>query len=180
MAVADTSCEFVGLAIQSENKSGHVVSRRVRQRPLFQSFSRLVNWSCSVSHCLTPDARTKNRTLYRGDSGCDEGFWCGRLDDDNAHVIVTETRRRTIHRLPPNQRTDVFAGQGLVRRGGPPKVTLETPAMAEASETLRFGGSSSAGTKTPSMPPETSTAKDARKRKLDPSEPKTSIPSENA
>ena len=38
--------------------------------------------------------RTKqNRTIYRGDSGWDKGFWCGRLDEDNAHIIVTENGR---------------------------------------------------------------------------------------
>ena len=52
----------------------------------------------------------QNRTLFRGDSGWDEGFWCGRLDEDNAHIIVTENGRviaRTVRRLPPSQRADV-------------------------------------------------------------------------
>ena len=65
---------------------------------------------CSVFHFLTPDAQIRTEQIYRGDSGWDEGFWCGRLDEDNAHIIVTENGRviaRTLRRLPPSQRADV-------------------------------------------------------------------------
>ena len=115
--------------------------------------TRVVNWSYSVSHCLTP-------------------------------------RARTIRRRPPNQRTDVsvlklvkglpWDRQGLVRRGRPPKVTLDAPTMAEAGEALRAGGSLSAGTRAPSIPPEPSTAKDGESDSWTQGEPETSIPSENA
>ena len=90
-----------------------------------------------------------------------------------SHVMVTETGRhiaRTIRRLLPNQRTDFsllklvkglsWDGQGLVRRGRPPKVTLDAPTMAEAGEMLRAGGSSSVGTSASSIPPEPSTVRD--------------------
>ena len=68
-----------------------------------------------------------NRMIYRNDTGSDTGFWCGRLVEDNARIIVKETGRqiaRTIRRPLPNQRTDVsllklvkrlsWDGQGLV------------------------------------------------------------------
>ena len=38
-------------------------------------------------------------------------------------------------------------GQGVVRRGGPPKLTLERPTMGETGGTRRTGGSSSSGTR---------------------------------
>ena len=85
MAVADTSCGFGGLAIQSKKQ---MEPRRIKMRTTARtllSFSRLVNWSNSAFHCLTPDARTKNRTIYKGDSGSDKGLWCGRLDEDTEH-----------------------------------------------------------------------------------------------
>ena len=91
-----------------------------------------------------------------------QGFWCGRLDEDNA-----ENGReiaRTISRLLLSQRVDVsllkrvkglpLDGQGLVRRGRPPKVTLETPTLAETGETLRTGGSSSTGARSSSIRPQ--------------------------
>ena len=56
-----------------------------------------------------------------------------------------------------SQRIDVYLlkrvkrlpwdGQGLVRRGRPPKLVLPEPSMAETGETLRTGGSSSSGTR---------------------------------
>ena len=73
------------------------------------SFFHLVNWYCSVFHSLTRRT-TQNRTIYRADSGWDKGFWCGRLDEDNAHIIVSENGReiaRTVRRLPLSQRVDV-------------------------------------------------------------------------
>ena len=82
----------------------------------------------------------QNGTIYRGDSGWDKGFWCGRLDEDNPHIIVTENGReiaRTAPRLPLSQSVDVsllkrvkglpWDGQGLVRRGGPPRLVLPEP-----------------------------------------------------
>ena len=59
-----------------------------------------------------PDTRrtNQNRTIYRGDSGWDNRFWCGRPDEDNAHIIVTENGQeiaRTVHRLPLSQRVDI-------------------------------------------------------------------------
>ena len=49
---------------------------------------------------------------------------------------------------------------GFVRSGRLPKVTLDDRTVAEAGETLRFGGSSSADTRAPSIPPEPSIASD--------------------
>ena len=94
----------------------------------------------------------QNRTKYRGDSGWDKGFWCGRMDEDNAHIIVTENGReiaRTIRRLPLSQRVDnsllervkglPWDSQGPVKRGRPPQLVLPEPSMAETGETLRSG-----------------------------------------
>ena len=85
---------------------------------------------------------------------------CGRLDEDNAHIIVTENGReiaRTVRRLPLSQRVYVsllkrvkglpWDGRGLVRRGRPPTMVLREPSMAETAETLRTGGSSLSGTR---------------------------------
>ena len=89
-----------------------------------------------------------------------------RLDEDNAHIIVTENGReiaRTVRRLPLSQRVDVsllkrvkglpWDGQGLVRRGRPPKLMLPEPSMADVGETLRAGGSSSSGTRSSPIRP---------------------------
>ena len=51
------------------------------------SFFRSKNWYCSVFHSLTSDAKKQMRTIYTGDFGWS---WCGRLDEDNAHIIFTE------------------------------------------------------------------------------------------
>ena len=62
-----------------------------------------------IPHPHTPRTN-QNRTIYRGDSGWDKVYWCGRLDEDNAHIIVTENGReiaRTVRRLPVSQRVDV-------------------------------------------------------------------------
>ena len=120
-------------------------------------FGELVLFRIPLPHTRRTN---QNRTIYRGDSGWDKGFWCGRLDEDNAHIIVTENGReiaRTVRRLPLSQRVDnsllkrvkglPWDGQGLVRRGRPPKLVLPEPSMAEAGETLRTGGSSSSGTR---------------------------------
>ena len=42
-----------------------------------------------------PDTRraNQNRTIFRGDSGSDRGLSCGRSDEDNAHIFVTENGR---------------------------------------------------------------------------------------
>ena len=130
------------------------------------SFFCLVNWYCSVFHSLTPDAQIRTGQIYRGDSGRDKGFWCGRLDEDNAHIIVTATGReiaRTARRLPLSQRVDVsflkrvkglpWDGQGLVRRGRPAKLVLPEPSMAETGETVRTGGSSSSGSRSSPIRP---------------------------
>ena len=60
---------------------------------------------------------------------------------------------RTVRRFPLSQRVDIFwlkrdkglpwDGQGLVRRGRPPKLVLPEPSVAETGETLRTGGASS-------------------------------------
>ena len=115
-----------------------------------------------------PDTRrtNQNRTIYRGDSGWDNGFWCGRPDEDNAHIIVTENGQeiaRTVRRLPLSQRVDIsllkrvkglpWDGQGLVRSGRPPKLVLPESSMAETGETLRTGGSSSNGTRSSPIRP---------------------------
>ena len=44
-------------------------------------------------------------------------------------------------------------GQGLVRRGRPPKLVLPEPSMAETGETLRTGRSSSSGTRSSPIRP---------------------------
>ena len=109
-------------------------------------FGELVLFRIPLPHTRRTN---QNRTIYRGDSGWDKGFWCGRLDEDNAHIIVTENGRemaRTVRRLPVSQRIDVsllkqvkrlpWDGQGLVRRGRPPKLVSPEPSMAETVETL--------------------------------------------
>ena len=65
-------------------------------------FGELVLFRIPLPHTRPTN---QNRTIYPGDSGWDKGFWCGRLDEDNAHIIVTENGReiaRTIRRLPFN------------------------------------------------------------------------------
>ena len=85
------------------------IETRAMARTL-QRFSRigeLVLFRIPLPHTRRTN---QNRTISSDDSGWDKGFWCGRLDEDNAHVIITEGDRqmaRTIHRLPPNQRTGV-------------------------------------------------------------------------
>ena len=113
-------------------------------------FGELVLFRLPLPHTRRTN---QNRTIYRGDSGCDKGFWCG-LDEDNAHIIVTESGleiARTVRILLPSERAgcffagtcegDAMGWTGLVRRGRPPKLTLETLTMAETGETLRSGGS---------------------------------------
>ena len=105
----------------------------------------------------------QNRTI---DSGWDKGFWCGRLAEDNAHIIVTENGReiaRTVRRLPLNQHVDVsllkrvkglpWDGQRLGRRSRLPKLVFPEPSMAATGETLRTGGSSSSGTRSSPIRP---------------------------
>ena len=92
----------------------------------FLPFGELVLFRVPLPHSRRTNP---NRTIYRGDGGWDKGFWCGRLDEDDAHKIVTESGRkiaRTVRRLPPGQRVDVslrtrvqelpWDGQRLVRR----------------------------------------------------------------
>ena len=70
-------------------------------------FGELVLFRIPLPHTRRTN---QNRTIHRGDSGWDKGFWCGRLDDDNAHIIVTENGReiaRIVRRLPLSQRVDV-------------------------------------------------------------------------
>ena len=70
-------------------------------------FGELVLFRIPLSHSRRTN---QNRTIFRGDSGWDKGFWCGRLDEDNAHIIVTENGReiaRTVRRLPLSQFVDV-------------------------------------------------------------------------
>ena len=127
-------------------------------------FGELVLFRVPLPHTRRTN---QNRTIYRGDSGWDKGFWCGRLDEDNAHIIVTENGReiaRTVRRLPLSQRVDVsllkrvkrlpWDGQGLVRRGRPPKLVLPEPSMVETGETPRTGASSSSGTRSSPIRPE--------------------------
>ena len=126
-------------------------------------FGELVLFRIPLPHTRRTN---QNRTIYRGDSGWDKGFWCGRLDEDNAHIIVTENGReiaRTVRRLPVSQRVGVsllkrvkrlpWDGQGLVRRGRPPKLVFPEPSMAETGETLRTGGSFSSGTRSSPIRP---------------------------
>ena len=86
----------------------HIKMHMTADIPL--KFFRLVNWCCSVIPLPHTRRTNQNRTIHRGDSGWDKGFWCGRLDDDNAHIIVTENGReiaRIVRRLPLSQRVDV-------------------------------------------------------------------------
>ena len=86
-------------------------------------FGELVLFRIPLPHTRRAN---QNRTIYRGDSGWDKGFWCGRLDEDNAHIIVTEDGReiaRTARRLKGLP----WDGQGLLRRGGPSKLVSPEP-----------------------------------------------------
>ena len=60
----------------------------------FLPFGELVLFRIPLPHIRRT---SQNRTRYRGDSGWDKGFWCGRLDEENAHIIVTENER--LHEL---------------------------------------------------------------------------------
>ena len=64
------------------------------------SFFHLVDWV--LFRIPLPHARrtNQNRTICRGDSEWDNGFWCGRLDEDNAHIIVTENGREIARTCP--------------------------------------------------------------------------------
>ena len=138
---------------------------------------RLVNWYCSVFRFLTPDAQNRTERKNKGDSGWtrDTG-----VDDWTKTAHVTENGReiaRTVRLLPLGQRVYVsllkcvkelpWDGQGLVRRGRPPKLTLENPTMAEAGETLRTGGSSSSGTRSSPARPESDTVKALPEDRMD-------------
>ena len=71
-------------------------------------FGELVLFRIPLPHTRRTNQK---RTICRGDSGWDKRFWCGRLDEDNAHIIVTENGReipRTVRRLPLSQRVGVF------------------------------------------------------------------------
>ena len=75
--------------------------------PELLPFGDLVLFPIPLPH--TPRTN-QNRTIYRGDSGWDKGFWCGRLDEDNAHIIVAENGReivRIVRRVLLSQRVDV-------------------------------------------------------------------------
>ena len=76
-------------------------------------FGELVLFRIPLPHTRRTN---QNRTKNRGDTGWDKGFWCARLDGDNAHIIVTENGEeiaRTFRRLPLSQRVDV----SLLKRG---------------------------------------------------------------
>ena len=166
VAVADTSRGMVGYAISSENNWSHAISSMHTTTHTHLSFFRSVNWYCSGFHSLTPDAQisTGQSTDVTVDGTRD--YWCGRLDEDNAHIIVTDNGReiaRSGRRLSLSQRLDVslvkrdkglpWDGRGLVRRGRPPKLVLPEPSMAETGETLRTGGSPSSGTRSSPVRP---------------------------
>ena len=96
-------------------------------------FSETLNLACSVSHCLTPAARTKTErsawvtAVGTRASGADDWTQSGRQ------------MARTVRTLPRDQSTDFsllklvqgmsWDGEGLGRRGRPPKVTLDAPWM---------------------------------------------------
>ena len=109
-------------------------------------FGELVLFRNPLVHCLTPDAQIKREQPTEVTAV----GTCGRWDKDNTHISVTGAGReiaRTVRRPPPSERVDVsllkrvkelpWNGQGLVRRGRPPTLTLERRTMAEAGETLR-------------------------------------------
>ena len=90
----------------------------------------LVTQVCSVSHCHDGRTRTGQFTEVATAVGR-----CGRLDDDNAHIIVASTGRQialTIRSFRPSQRIDASQlktssgfprdAHGDVRRGRSPKV----------------------------------------------------------
>ena len=119
------------------------------------SFFRSVNWCYSLFHFLTPDARI--RTGQHTEVTVD-----GTMHTSLSRKMGREIAR-TIRRLPPSQRVDVsllkrvkglpWDGQGMVRRGGPPKLVLPRSTMAETGETLRTGELSSSGTRSSPIRP---------------------------
>ena len=129
-------------------------------------FFRSVNWYCSVIHSITPDAqiRTGQSTEVTVDGTRLSGVvhWT-RPTHTSLSKKMVERLQELSRRLPLNQRVDVsllkrvkglpWDGQGLVRRGRPPKLVLPEPSMSEAGETLRMGGSSSSGTRSSPIRP---------------------------
>ena len=109
MAVVGTSRRLGGCAISSETDGATAYQDAHDSRYSSESlpFGELVLFRLPLPHTRRTN---QNRTIHRGDSGWDKGFWCGRLDDDNAHIIVTENGReiaRIVRRLPLSQRVDV-------------------------------------------------------------------------
>ena len=102
---------------------------------------------------LTPGARTKTGTKASD-------------ADDRTKATGTSSSLKAVDRL--HIRTDVpflklVQGLGLVRSSRPPTVTLDAPTVDEAGATLRAGGSSSAGARASTIPPEPTAARDGRK-----------------
>ena len=60
-----------------------------------------------------PLSRTRrtnqNRTVYRGDSGWYKGFWCGQLDEDNAHTSLSLKMVQRLHELSADFLLDCHA-----------------------------------------------------------------------
>ena len=128
-------------------------------------FSETLNLACSVSHCLTPAARTKTErsawvtAVGTRASGADDWTQSGRQ------------MARTVRTLLRDQNTDFsllklvqgksWDGEGLGRRGRPPKVTLDAPWMKRVRRCdLVDHRSPSAGRRAPSIPSEPSIARD--------------------
>ena len=75
--------------------------RRIKMRMTAHTllnFLRSVNWYCFVIPLPHTRRTNQNRTICRGDSGWDNGFWCGPLDEVNAHIIGTGMDKK-LHKL---------------------------------------------------------------------------------
>ena len=112
--------------------------RRIKTRTTARallSFSETLNLACSVSHCLTPAARTNTE---RSTGLTAVGTRASGADD------WTQSGRQMARIFPLLKLVQGMSwdGEGLGRRGRPPKVTLDASSVDEAGETLRSGGSS--------------------------------------
>ena len=94
VAMVDTTCGVDGLAIQGENEWSDTVHK-------FRLLKTIL-----VRIALPHTRRTnQNRTIYRGDSSWDKGFWRGQRDLDEARIVVASSGRqiaRTIRHVPPS------------------------------------------------------------------------------
>ena len=88
VAVVDTSRRLVDARVRVKT-NGATPCEGECDRTYYSDllpFGELVLFRVPLPHARLTN---QNRIVYRGDSG----FWCGRLDEDNAHVSVTENGR---------------------------------------------------------------------------------------